>query len=219
MTTKFDNDYYSELFGIERIKQVFDYENDPITRTINAIIIVLREIFKHHPGEFKYVDSSEDTYLWLIDALAYNLPSIDKAPAVVLAVDNAGWGNIGIDQLLDKNLNTGESLHTDLIRMTINAMCTGTSAVQAQRLALQVMYTLRYFRKEIVKLGLFKIDSIGMSSNSSNQMMSPGIIVPDLAVMPVSITATTQEHWLTGTIHKEKNAKITIESNFEMQIT
>ena len=176
----------------KEINNVFVSENDPIHYVLKALTIVLSEIFMNHPGEFKWDNNDENTHLWIINTLSYNRPQLDKAPAIVLSVTQGAWGEVGMDNLLTFDMQTGIRLFTDLIRLGITFYCVGKDTFQAERLTIQTFMLLKYFHHEIESLGIFSVRAGTFDVHPSNR---PQFVLPELSVGMTNAQVTLQRHW------------------------
>lgn len=98
----------------------------------------LKIIFGNQPrGSFHWDNDLESSDIIILDSLTFNLPVIEKRPAIVVKRGAISPMKVsGIGQLQEHDIKTGDKIKTDLMQGTITLQCYGKGhSLQAEILA------------------------------------------------------------------------------------
>ena len=139
--------------------EISSWGENPLFHLTRLCLIFLQELFKNAPegSNFKWDEDDELTRLYITDETPINNEVIEKRPAIASTRSGFAWAGLGLDQLRNERIRTGEQVFTDMLsgHITFNCMC--RVAVESEYLAWIVSRHIWIFRHLLMKLGFHKI--------------------------------------------------------------
>lgn len=159
----------------------------------DVFIGFFQELFRQNSKEFKWDPDKNVSRINIADQFSIDDTNPEVKPLIYLRRRPISFMNTSIDQLLRADLNTGSSLHTDLLVGTLEAVCVSSVELEACRLAGIVFAMTNIFQKEIVaKSGMFKIDVKALGEAAPLSASS----TVKLVEVPVVIQVMFSVNWL-----------------------
>lgn len=158
----------------------------------------LQEFFAQLPqGQFRYTGSdTPESELDIRDYAGNHLTVIDKRPAIIMQRGPLAWARVGLDQMKDMNIRKGSRRHSDLISGTMTLNCISRAGLEAERLASQVLYALKFYRRELQRRGLFDMgQEAQMGAESPPGALVGGEVDPHTILVPVYSPFYIQVGW------------------------
>lgn len=132
--------------------------DNPLEHLVRLCLIFLQELWKEAPpGNFKWDPDEIVSELLITDDAPLEPEVIEKRPAIVSVLSQCGWAGIGLDQLQNLSIRTGERIHTDLISGNITLNCLSRVKTEAQLIAWVTANHFWVLKYILMKLGFHKI--------------------------------------------------------------
>jgi len=118
----------------------------------DVYLLILRELFRQNQGVFHYSDDPEITKIHIADRFEVPKEMQTFKPTIFLTRGRIGYSNLTIDNLKSMNMNTGTTIHSDLIRGSMVINCVSEEGLEAEHLASIIFTLLESFKQQFMNL-------------------------------------------------------------------
>jgi hypothetical protein len=146
-------------------------------------------------GEIKATDEIA-TELIISSAGAINTDTVEKRPAIVISRGPFGFGDTSIDALKGLDWTDGKETRADLLSGSFTIYCISRIGEEAEKLALIVAKSIRYYRVTLQQAGFFNIGiRVQIGEESPANTLLHGDSDEDFVAVPVSFPVYYEEGW------------------------
>jgi hypothetical protein len=178
---------------------------DPAVFALRLYVQYLQGLFNWMPtGTFHWEPDDEISEIMIRGQAPLNTEVVGKRPAITVVMGPYQFGNIGIDNMLSLNMNTGARKRTDLMSGHLVVYCLADSDITAMRLAHLVSHHTRVNQRLLESPGGFH--SIARPSSTVNSPSPPGALVmgdPGQLIM-CQVNVPFQIQWTWETTPKQQ---------------
>lgn len=174
------------------------FVEDPLGHVSRSYLFFLQRLFSAFPaGNYRWTDDDETTEIVFSDQEALEPSLLGRVPGVVAVRGPFSWANLGMDQMMTRNVRTGASTHTDLMMgsMTLNVI--SDKGTVATKLAGIIHSGLCYFRNQLIRIGGFH--HVGVDPAISPEQPAGGLVLGDsdhdFVVVSVQSSVHLQRTW------------------------
>lgn len=151
----------------------------------------------HWLGKAGSSDDSHETSELIITAKKPTIDDIEKTPHLTIVVGPLQWSGIGLDQMQETKMSSGERIHTDLVPGTVGFHCQAKSGMLARRLAWHASLAVLILRRLIMRVA--RVHHIATNPSISGET-SPGAIVgpstgTDVVEVVTAVSFYAQPRW------------------------
>jgi hypothetical protein len=175
----------------------------------NMVLEFLQLLFQSRTqGNFKWDASNEITEIMITDKNTFNLDTVEKRPAIIVARGPLVWTNqSGLDKMLSLDRRTGKKTYTDLIQSSVTVNIISRNGLESESIAYDVCWGVQAFRGALRKVGFFKIE--GPQMGQETLVVSDSR--PDLTMVPVFLTMYLQDKWTMEPVDAARLTKLFME--------
>jgi hypothetical protein len=174
----------------------------------NRLIEFLRFIFSRSE-RYRFTDDEVDSKVWISDVFPKK-EDMEKKPALIVRRENLLLTNRGIGHFfgwtLSKNFG---SRFMDLLQSQVAIECYSREGLEAEKLANMVFGSLLFFRRKLREVGrVHDVLAAGIGPEIPQRVSSE----ITLAMVPVTLSFTFTESWITEEIGRNLFNGITLET-------
>lgn len=165
------------------------WAENPLEHLVRLCIIFAQELWKEAPtGNFKWDPDETVSEILITDDAPLEPEVIEKRPAIVSVRSQCGWAGIGLDQLQNLSIKTGERVHTDMISGNLTLNCLSRVKTEAELIAWVTANHFWVLKYVLMKCGFHKIgEQIQVLSASPPGAIISGDTEGEIINVPVVI--------------------------------
>lgn len=112
------------------------WADNPLEHLVRLCVIFAQELWKEAPkGFFHWEQDDEHTEMTITDDAPISPDVAEKRPAIVAVRSQTGWAGIGMDQMQELKIRTGERVITDLLSGNVSLNCMSRVKTEAEYIA------------------------------------------------------------------------------------
>jgi hypothetical protein len=155
----------------------------------------LQTYFTTEYSGLKWNVDQRKTQIFIGDSQIASPEVIEKIPSIVLKRGIMQYGMTSIDQVAKQSVDGKEKQRADIIRATINLICTSSSGIQAENLASKIFILLTAYKDQLRKNGIHQI--VGITLGEEQRVR--GDAADRLSAVTVSVSFAYQIEVRSGT--------------------
>ncbi len=137
-------------------KLEYDPLHDPIFYATRTLIGFTQGLFRSMPdGRFKWTASPETTEITITGAYPLKAETVNTRPAIVVVHGQTAYMNTTMNSFETLNVNTGNSVHRDVLSSTAVFNCVSRVGVEASNLAWFLASNIKALRGFLQRKGPF----------------------------------------------------------------
>ena len=134
------------------------WADNPLEHLVRLCVIFAQELWREAPrGFFHWDEDQEHTEITITDDAPISPDVAEKRPAIVTVRSQTGWAGIGLDQMRDLKIRTGERVITDLLSGNVTLNCMSRVKTEAEYIAWVTANHFWVLRYILLKLGFHDI--------------------------------------------------------------
>jgi hypothetical protein len=142
----------------QNVSELCKFKENPLYYISRSCVIFLQELFRGAPWSlFKWDIDDSISKILITDESPLMASIIGKRPSIVIVRSGISFAGLGMDQLVEENIGTGERRHTDIISGNISFNCMCRVKSEAEYLGWIVGRHIWLLRRVFLKAGFHKI--------------------------------------------------------------
>jgi len=154
-------------------------------------------------NRFYWTNDFKTTKIVIVDKSSYDTTRTEPRPSIVISRGMLGFSFATMDQMLSRDLVTGDTTYADLVPASVTINCISKNGVEAEELASIVMNALTLFKRELRAEGLHQVNrlSIGQEVTLRKDVSDLYVVVPIQIDFIMQTTIASQYKYYPLTIY------------------
>lgn len=178
---------------------------DPLYHFTRVFASFLQQCFAgFEKGHNRWTEDELSSEIIITAEAPVEKETVEKRPAIVLAMGPSGSANIAIDQLLRKDdITTARRLHTDLVSSTMSVNCISSDPLFARRIAWQSHRFIRAFKRSLMRSGMHRVgEEMQIGSPSPPGALVAPEVTNEVSLVTLSVPFYFQDWWAVEPVDK-----------------